>query len=93
MIARGAGYDAALEWKPDGSDAGTKGYAVVMRAPASPYWEREIFVGKATQFTLKDVSVDETIFGVRAVADDGSESLVSPYIYPARLKRKVQTVQ
>jgi hypothetical protein len=93
MIARGAGYDAALEWKPDGSDANIKGYAVVLRAPASPYWEREIFVGKTTKFTLKDVSVDDTIFGVRAVADDGSESLVSPYIYPARLKRKVQTVE
>ncbi len=92
-ISRGSGYDAALHWTPAGSDEGIKGYAVVMRATTSPYWEREIFVGKVNEFTLKDVSVDNMVFGVRAVAEDGSESLVSPYLYPERLKREVQTVQ
>jgi len=28
---------------------------MVIRATTSPYWEQEIYVGKVTQYTLKDV--------------------------------------
>ena len=93
MISRGAGYDAVLRWRAAGSDANLKGYAIVMRATTSPFWEREIYVGNVNEFTLKGVSIDETRFGVKAIGNDGGESLVAAYAYPPRQKVEYQTVQ
>jgi hypothetical protein len=39
MISRGAGYDAVLQWRPNGTEDGVKGYAVLVRATTAPYWE------------------------------------------------------
>ncbi len=86
MITRGAGYDAVLQWRAVGDDAAIKGYSVLMRATTAPYWEQEIFVGKVTTYTLKDVSVDDVRFGVKAIGNDGAESVVSAYVYPPRAK-------
>jgi hypothetical protein len=93
MISRGSGYDAVLQWRAAGPDADIKGYAIVMRPTTSPYWEQEIYVGKVDRYTLKDVSVDDMKFGVKAIANDGSESLVTPYVYPPRQKTEIETVQ
>ena len=94
MISRGqSGYDALLQWRPAGPDASIKGYTVVMRATTSPYWEQEIYVGKVTQYSIKDVSIDDLKFGVKAIGADGGESLVSPYLYPARVKTEIETIQ
>jgi hypothetical protein len=93
MITRGAGYDAVLRWLPVGSDANLKGYAIVIRSTTAPDWQQEIFVGEATEFTLKDVSVDDKRFGVKAIGKDGTESLVAPYMYPPRQKVEIQTEQ
>jgi len=94
MISRGrSGYDAQLQWRPTGPDAGVKGYAVVIRATTSPYWEQEIYVGKVTEYLIKDVSIDDLKFGVKAIGTDGSESLVAPYVYPPRVKTEIETVQ
>jgi hypothetical protein len=93
MISRGAGYDAVLRWRTAGSDANLKGYAIVMRATTSPFWEREIYVGKVNEFTLKGVSIDETRFGVKAIGKDGSQSLVAAYAYPPRQKVEYQTIE
>jgi hypothetical protein len=93
MITRGSGYDAVLQWRAAVPEDGIKGYAIVMRATTSPYWEREIYVGKVNQFTLKDVSIDDAKFGVKAIGMDGSESLVTPYAYPPRQKATIETVQ
>ncbi|MGP8246965.1 MAG: M28 family peptidase [Bryobacteraceae bacterium] len=93
MISRGSGYDAVLRWRPAGSDATLKGYAIVLRATTSPFWEQEIYVGKVTEFTLKGLSIDETRFGVKAIGKDGSESLVAAYAYPPRPKVEYQTAQ
>jgi hypothetical protein len=93
MISRGSGYDAVLQWRAAGPDADIKGYAIVIRPTTSPYWEQEIFVGKVNQYTLKDISIDDARFGVKAIGNDGSESLVAPYVYPPRPKTEIQTVQ
>jgi hypothetical protein len=94
MISRGpSGYDADLQWRPNGPDSDIKGYAIVMRPTTSPYWEQEIYVGKVTRYTMKDVSIDDVKFGVKAIGLDGSESLVTPYVYPARQKTEIQTVE
>jgi hypothetical protein len=92
MISRGGGYDAVLQWRPAGSEADIQGYAVVMRATNAPYWEKEVYVGKVTQFKLPDVSIDDIKFGVKAIGNDGSESLVSAYVYPPRAKAEIETV-
>lgn len=39
-----------------------------------------------TTYTLKDVSVDEVHFGVKAIGAGGTESIVSAYVYPPRAK-------
>jgi hypothetical protein len=93
MISRGAGYDAVLQWRAAGAEADIKGYAIVLRPTTAPYWEQEIYVGKVNQYTLKDVSIDDMKFGVKAIGTDGGESLVTPYVYPPRQKTEIETVQ
>lgn len=93
MITRGQSrYDAQLRWRTSGSEANLKGFAIVMRPTTSPFWEQEIFVGKVNEYTLKDVSIDDVRFGVKAIGADGTESIVTPYIYPARRKTEIETV-
>lgn len=84
-LGRGAGrYDAALRWKSDNPEKDLAGYAVVLRSTTAPFWEREIWVGKVTDFTLKDVPIDEVVLGVKAVNADGLESLVRAWTLPER---------
>ncbi len=93
MISRGKGYDAVLRWHAAAPDANLKGYAVVTKSTTSPVWEQEIFVGKVTEFTLEGVSIDDTKFGVKAIGNNGSESLVATYAYPPRPKVEYKTGQ
>jgi hypothetical protein len=92
MIARGGGYDAVLRWRAAGPDDDIKGYTIVIRPTTSPYWEQEIYVGKVNTYTLKDVSIDDAKFGVKAIGVNGSESLVTAYAYPPRQKVEIETV-
>jgi len=82
-------YDAQLQWKSGGPEANLKGYAIVMRPTTSLDWEQEIFVGKVNEYLLKDVSIDDARFGVKAIDNDGNESLVAPYVFPPRPKKEV----
>ena len=93
MISRGKGYDAVLRWHAASQDTNLKGYAIVTKATTAPFWEQEIFVGKVTEFTLEGVSIDDTKFGVKAIGNDGTESLVAAYVYPPRAKVEYQTEQ
>jgi hypothetical protein len=93
MIARGGGYDAVLRWRNVGGDEDIKGYAVMIRNTTSPYWEQEIYVGKVNTYTLKDVSIDEVKFGIKAIGNNGSESLVTAYTYPPRQRVEIETIQ
>jgi hypothetical protein len=93
MIARGAGYDAVLRWRAAGPEDDIKGYAIVIRPTNAPYWEQEIYVGKVNSFTLKDVSIDDSKFGIKAIGTNGMESLVTAYVYPPRQKTEIETVQ
>jgi hypothetical protein len=93
MISRGGGYDAVLRWRAAGPDDDIKGYVIVSRPTSSPYWEQEIYVGKVNTYTLKDVSIDDAKFGVKAIGTNGAESLVTSYAYPPRQKVEIETVQ
>jgi Peptidase family M28 len=90
MIGRGKSrYDAELRWKSSGPEGNLKGYSIVMRSTTAPDWEKEIFVGKVNEYLFKDVSIDDVRFGVKAIDNDGNESLVAAYAYPQRPKQEV----
>ena len=90
-LTRGASRsDAVLKWKHE-AESDLAGYAVVVRSTTAPYWERDVFVGKANEYTFSDLSIDELVFGVKAVDKDGNESLVSPYVPVGRPKRVIET--
>ena len=83
-IARGKSrYDAVLKWTTDAAEPSVAGYAVVMRATTAPFWQKEIWVGNVSEFSLENVSIDDSIFGVKAIDQDGNESLVSVYVTAA----------
>jgi hypothetical protein len=81
MLGRGDGYDAHLRW--EGSE-GAAGYRIFWREAWGPDWEHELYVGDVTEFTLRDISIDDYHFGVAAVGPGGHESLVSVYVRPPR---------
>ena len=82
MLSRGdSGYDAVLRWEPSAAPD-LAGYAVVIRSTTSPTWEREIWVGDVTSYTIQDFSIDDVVLGVKAVDNDGNQSLVSAYLEP-----------
>ena len=90
QLSRGKSrYDAQLKWKYPGSETNLRGYAVVMRSTTATDWEQEIFVGNVNEYVFKDVSVDDVRFGVKAVDNNGNESLISAYVFPPRPKREV----
>jgi hypothetical protein len=94
LLSRGESrYDATLRWRYAGTEDSVAGYVVVMRSTLSPFWDREFFVGKVNEFTLKDVSIDSARFGVKAIAADGSESLVAPYLNPVSRKSVIEVVE
>jgi hypothetical protein len=82
LLTRGkSGYDAVLHWLPN-TEPDLAGYSVVIRSTTSPVWEREVWVGNVTTYTMPDVSIDDIVIGVKAVDKDGNASLVSPYMEP-----------
>ena len=55
-------------------------------------WDFSQTVGNVTQFTLKNVSIDDFVFGVSAIGADGQESLVSAYVSPVRKDAPIKRV-
>ncbi len=90
-LTRGSGYDAALTWHNDKPEADLAGYAVVIRKTTSPNWEREIFVGNVSKYTIENVNIDEVVVGVKAIDKEGNESLVSAFTTPKYQQRKIET--
>lgn len=79
-LSRGtSGYDAALRWAMPDPEPDIAGYAVVIRSTTSPLWEREIYVGNVTEYTIPNLSIDDVVIGVKAIDKDGNQSLVSAY--------------
>lgn len=84
MISRGvSGYDAAIRWRPN-TEPDLAGYSVVIRSTTTPFWQREIYVGRVTEYTIPNFSIDDVVIGVKAIDKDGNPSLVSTYLQPAR---------
>ena len=53
-----------------------------IRSTTAADWEREIWAGNVTQYTIPDLSIDDIVLGVKAVDKDGNQSLVSVYLEP-----------
>ncbi len=85
------GYDAAMTWHNEKREPDLLGYAVVMRKTTSPTWEKEIFVGNVTKYTLPNVNIDEVVLGVKAIDKDGNESPVAAYVTPPYRAHKIET--
>lgn len=68
--------DSTLRWQPGTGD--TAGYEVVWRPTDAPLWEKVVPVGSGTEATV-DLSKDNVVFGVRALAADGHRS---PAVFP-----------
>lgn len=72
---------AKLSWeKVDGA----KGYKIYWRDTTSPYWQNSRYVGDVDGHTLQGIVIDNFLFGVAAVGEDGYESIVS---YPSGVIR------
>ncbi|MAN58675.1 MAG: peptidase M28 [Flavobacteriaceae bacterium] len=64
---------AKLKWD---SVPGAAGYKIYWRDTTSPTWDYSRYVGNVTEFTLDGIVIDNYFFGVAAVNENGSESLV-----------------
>lgn len=86
-LTRGAsGYDAVLRWDQPDPEPDLAGFVVVVRSTTAPDWEREIWAGNVKEFTLKNTSIDQLVFGVKAVDKEGHESPVSAYVLVPRAR-------
>jgi hypothetical protein len=93
-ISRGTNRtDTILRWKTEGAEADVAGYALVLRSTLAPFWEKEIYVGKTGEFTLQDTSIDDVVAGVKAIDQDGFESLVTSWVPPPFPTRKIELVE
>ena len=94
-LGRGkSNYDAVLRWREGAPAEDLAGYAIVLRTTTAAYWEREIGVGKVNQYTLQNVSVDDVVFGVKAIDKDGHESPVTPWVNaPAAPRKPIELVE
>jgi hypothetical protein len=72
-----------LKWdKTDDPDI--KGYKIYFRDTTSPVWQYSRFVGNVGEYTLKNIVIDNYLFGVASVGKDGTESVVS---FPTKVMR------
>lgn len=83
-----SGYDARLRWKPA---PGVAAYHIFWRDSWAMDWGHELGAGNVTEIVLKDVSIDDHVFGVAAVSADGHESVVSAYVNPQRPSVEIRT--
>ena len=71
--------DAVLKWAASEPASEVAGYAVAIRSTTAPFWEREVFVGNATEYTFPNLPIDDIVIGVKAVGKNGTESPVAAY--------------
>jgi hypothetical protein len=68
--------DTTLSWDAN-AEPDLKGYEIVYRDTTEPLWTHTIKVGNVTSFTVKGITKDNFLFGVRAVDTHGNRSVVT----------------
>lgn len=81
MIGGAVKPSTRLQWDAV-DDPNLLGYKVYWRDTTSPVWQYSKWVGKETNVTLKNIVIDNYLFGVTAVGQQGNESVV---VYPRTL--------
>lgn len=75
MIAGAVQPSTRLKWNSV-KDENIIGYKIYWRDTTSPVWQYSRFVGNITDYTLKDIVIDNYFFGVASISKNGAESLV-----------------
>ena len=73
-----------LVWETS-EDPNLAGYKIYWRDTTAPQWQHSRYVGMTTEYTLKNIVIDNYLFGVASVGKDGSESLVT---FPSGIIRR-----
>jgi hypothetical protein len=74
-----------LAWDPV-DHPNLAGYKLYWRKTTAPQWEKHVFVGPdVTEHTLENIIIDNYLFGVAAISEDGNES---PVVFPSDLLRR-----
>ena len=81
MIGGAVRPSTRLKWDAV-SDDNLVGYKVYWRDTTSPQWQHSRFVGNVTDYTLKNIVIDNYLFGVAAIGKNGAESLIQ---FPRKL--------
>ena len=70
-----------LGWDPVPAERAPNlaGYRVYWRPTDAPQWAWSVFVGDVTSHTLENIVIDNYLFGVASVSEDGYES---PVVFP-----------
>ncbi|WP_322407216.1 M28 family metallopeptidase [Idiomarina sp. PL1-037] len=72
--------DTTLRWAAQEEDKeNIAGYKVYWRLTSAPQWQFSRYVGNVNEYTLENVVIDNYIFGVASVSNDGFES---PVVFP-----------
>ena len=76
MIGGAVRPSTKLKWNVD-DDSNVKGYKIYWRDTTSPKWQYSRFVGMKDEFTLEGIVIDNYLFGVSSVSNNGHESVIS----------------
>ena len=87
ILTRRLTNDTDLQWAAN-KDPDLDHYDVVWRDTTSAQWEHSRAAGNVTSYTVKDISKDNVIFGVRACDRAGH---CSPASYPTPLRERAET--
>ena len=70
-----------LKWKALDKEENPQlaGYKIYWRLTDSNQWEKSVYVGDVTEYTLENVVIDNYYFGVVSVSENGFES---PVVFP-----------
>jgi len=75
-VAIGGIVEPSTKLKWEAADGNIAGYKIYWRDTTAPQWQFSRFVGDVTEFTLEGIVIDNYLFGVAAVGENGHESLV-----------------
>jgi len=81
MIGGAVRPSTKLRWTKS-KDKHVKGYKVYWRETTEAQWRYSRYVGDVDEFILEGIVIDNYLFGLASVAEDGNESVVS---YPTTL--------
>ncbi len=91
MIGRQpTGYNASLRWNPV---PGAAAYRIYWRDTWSNEWQHQQQVGNVTEFIFPNLCIDDFVFGVAALDNEGHESLISAYVATPRPSEEVKLLK